>query len=252
LSDRYRHRGIIALAEISAGPERRSDSRNPYWVDPADAEKIDMRVGVQYIPLSEYLWVGGPQDDLVSSLSVSRARGGTVFYVTRDQWQAITSTVGRSLEFDIDEVRKRRDLTPTQREALVQARRGQGRFRQDLLQKWDGCAVLGCSALAVLRAAHIKPWNKSSDAERLDSANGLLLSANLDALFDEGLITFDDDGEMIVSDHLSEENRSLLRLHGKLRRAPTPKETSYLTFHRLNVFRGVQLAEPSRQRTKKR
>lgn len=39
LSDRHRRRGIIALAEIGAGPERRSDFGNPYWVDQADAEK---------------------------------------------------------------------------------------------------------------------------------------------------------------------------------------------------------------------
>lgn len=213
-------------------------------------KRVDMRVGVHYIPLSEFLWIGGPQNDLVNSLSVSRAHGGTVFYVTPDQWQAI-STAGGSLEFDINEIRRRSDLAPTQREALVQARRGQGRFRQDLLQQWGGCAVLGCTALSVLRASHIKPWNKSSDAERLDSANGLLLSANLDALFDDSLITFDDNGDMIVSDHLSQENRSLLQLHGKLRRMPTSKEKSYLTFHRQNVFRGVQSAEPQRQRAKK-
>jgi hypothetical protein len=200
LRDRQGRRGVIALAEIAAGPERRSDAENPYWIDRTQAEKVDMRVGVRYVPLSEPLWVGGPQHGLVSSLSVSRAHGGTVFYVTPYEWEAITSATGRSIDFDIEELRRRRDLTPTQREALVQARRGQGRFRQDLLQEWGGCAVVGCTAPSVLGASHIKPWKKSSDEERLDAANGLLLSANLDALFNDGLVTFGDDGRMSVSD----------------------------------------------------
>jgi HNH endonuclease/EVE domain len=253
LSGRQRRRGIIALAEIAAGPELRSDAGNPYWLNTADAEKTCMRVGVHYIPLSESLWVGGPQHDLIDSLSVSRARGGTVFYITPDQWQAITSATGRSIESDVEEIRRRRDLGPTEREALVQARRGQGRFRQDLLQQWGGCAVVGCTAPSVLRASHIKPWKKSSDIERLNAANGLLLSANLDALFNDGLITFGDDGQMLISDHLSTENRSLLALQGNLRRVPTSQERAYLTFHRENVFLGMKSAEsPTQRRQTKR
>ena len=43
----------------------------------------------------------------------------------------------------------------------------------------------------------MKPWAKcASDDERLDVFNGLLLSANLDAAFDAGLVTFDDAGLM--------------------------------------------------------
>jgi hypothetical protein len=78
---------------------------------------------------------------------------------------------------------KRTDIPSTTRDALVQARVGQGSFRAALIKVWGGrCAVTGCAELAVLRASHVKPWRLSDDAERLDSANGLLLTANLDLI----------------------------------------------------------------------
>jgi hypothetical protein len=55
----------------------------------------------------------------------------------------------------------------------------------------------------VLRASHIKPWKKSSNDERLDPENGLLLLANIDILFEKGFVSFDDDGCMLVSKDLS-------------------------------------------------
>ena len=44
-------------------------------------------------------------------------------------------------------------------------------------------------------ASHAKPWAEcANDAERLDVFNGFLLVANLNALFDRFLISFDDTG----------------------------------------------------------
>ena len=102
---------------------------------------------------------------------------------------------------------------------------------------WGGCAVVGCTASSVLRASHIKPWSKSSDQERLDAANGLLLTANLDALFNDGLITFDPDGRMLVSERLSSKDRALLRLEGTLRKTLMPRQQEYLRFHKQIIFR---------------
>jgi hypothetical protein len=178
-----------------------------------------------------------PHDELVTSLSVSRAHGGTVFHVTPDQWNAIASASEQSpVEADIEQIITRIDLSPTEREVLVQARRGQGRFRQDLLEYWQGCAVVGSTIQSILRASHIQPWRKSEDRERLDPANGLLLTANLDALFNDGLISFDDHGEMLVSSRLRQSDRSLLQLGGKLRKGPVARQIGYLRYHRDQVF----------------
>ena len=90
------------------------------------------------------------------------------------------------------------NVTETERSALVQARIGQGAFRQSLKQYWNGkCAVTGCPVSDVLIASHIKPWSNCENHERLDPFNGLLLIATLDRLFDRGLISFTDDGELI-------------------------------------------------------
>jgi len=233
-------RGVVALGEVVASPQPRSDAGNPYWVNLQEATTTADRCQVRYISITEPLWVGGPQGELLTTLSVARARGGTVFNVTPDQWQAVVAAAGLSsrarIESDIEELRNRQDLAPTQKEALIQARRGQGKFRQELMQYWGSCAIVGCAMPSVLRASHIKPWNKSTDVERLDVANGLLLIANLDALFNDGLITFDDDGQMLVSSELTQNDRTILQLEGRLRKKPTAKQRSYLKFHRENEF----------------
>jgi predicted restriction endonuclease len=157
--------------------------------------------------------------------------------LTPDQWNAIVSASEQSAaDADIEQIRKRIDLSPTGREALVQARRGQGRFRQDLLKYWRGCAVVGSTIQSILRASHIKPWRESADGERLDPANGLLLTANLDALFNDGLISFNDHGGMLISLRLRRSDRSLLQLGGKLRKGPVARQIGYLTYHRERVF----------------
>lgn len=92
----------------------------------------------------------------------------------------------------------------TEREALGRARIGQGKFRDDLMARWNGkCAVTGLARPELLRASHIKPWSSSNNQERLDPSNGLLLSIAYDAAFDRGLITFDDNGNLQLADDFS-------------------------------------------------
>lgn len=133
----------------------------------------------------------------------------------------------------VSEIKKRRDVTETTRRRLIDARLGQGRFRTELELRWGkACAVSGCSVRAVVRASHIKAWSKCSDAERLDSANGLLLSAELDALFDHGLISFDKNGAMLISSQLSRADRVLLRLPRALRSPLNRDQQRYMSYHR--------------------
>ncbi len=88
----------------------------------------------------------------------------------------------------------------TVRQALTNARLGQGKFRQDLLAAWKGeCAVSEVRHPQLLRASHIKPWASSNNVERLDPANGLLLSAAYDAAFDALLVSFEHDGGIVLA-----------------------------------------------------
>lgn len=124
----------------------------------------------------------------------------------------------------------------TARQALINARLGQGQFRTDLERRWNGlCAVTNCGISAMLRASHIKPWSKSSNRERLSPANGILLAAHIDALFDCGLISFADDGTMLVSAQIVDDLKQF-NLPNRLRREPTPAEKRFLAYHRRYVF----------------
>lgn len=141
-------------------------------------------------------------------------------------------------QIDIDEIRKRLDLTPTARKQLILARKGQGKFRRDLFAVWGGgCAVTGCTVGEVLRASHIKPWKKSNNNERLDKNNGLLLTATLDALFDRGLISFNDDGVMIISPRIKEDQiPHVLSPQRKLHKELSSQQKKYLDVHRKELF----------------
>jgi hypothetical protein len=139
---------------------------------------------------------------------------------------------------DVDEIQNRTDIDATTRKQLIDARRGQGQFRSELFERWRGCSVTSCIVEEVLRASHIKPWRSSSDQERLDVNNGLLLIATLDALFDRGLVSFKDEGEMMVSTRLHKDQMPYV-LHPErrnLRAAPSDAQKRYLTSHRKKVF----------------
>ena len=127
----------------------------------------------------------------------------------------------------------------TMKQALVQARIGQGAYRSNLMKQWDGsCAVTACTIPEMLRASHVKPWRASDNAERLDDQNGLLLAAHLDALFDRGLISFSGDGTMCISAPLKAKGEPVWGLGLPLRAQPTGRLSVYLSYHRANVFAG--------------
>jgi putative restriction endonuclease len=124
---------------------------------------------------------------------------------------------------------------------LTKQRVGQNLFRQALMDYWGGaCAVTGLYLPELLRASHAKPWaDCATDAERLDVFNGFLLSAQLDALFDSGLITFEDQGLLHPSAKLTAVHRLLLGLTDDppLRlRWISPAHLPYLAWHRAHVF----------------
>lgn len=129
----------------------------------------------------------------------------------------------------------------TEREQITKARIGQGVFRSQLLVRYEGCVLCGLSHPELLIASHIKPWRSSTREERMDKNNGLLLCPNHDALFDRGLITFSDDGDLLVSDDLSEVDRFALGVRSGQAISMSMVSTSYLKWHRENVFKGSGL-----------
>ena len=138
-----------------------------------------------------------------------------------------------SISKDLDEIRTNKSLNSTTREALIDARLGQGAFRRKLMIRWDSiCAVTGCNVSSLLRASHVKPWKYANNSERLDQANGLLLAVHIDALFDSGLVSFADNGEMLVAKRVPFAVAEMFQLPQSLRMPLKSAEKKYLRYHR--------------------
>ncbi len=131
----------------------------------------------------------------------------------------------------------RQGIKGKEREAVVKARVNQGVFRDGLLEVYGPqCCITGISNEKLLIASHIKPWSESEEHERLIPQNGLLLNALYDKAFDRGLITFDDNYKLKVSQGLasSQDGRlyeMLLKDEGKPIKGFQP-DKKYLRWHR--------------------
>lgn len=89
-------------------------------------------------------------------------------------------------------------IANTEKEGMLAIRIAQVRFRRLVMAMWKNrCVITG--ATQFLTAGHIKPWAYSNDCERIDPYNGLALSPVYDKAFDAGMISFKDDGVILVS-----------------------------------------------------
>lgn len=136
------------------------------------------------------------------------------------------------VEKDIREIRKT-DADETTKTRLINARLGQGSFREALLETWEyKCALTGCDFEPLLRASHIKPWRNATNSERLDPANGLLLAAQVDALFDRYLLSFSDDGNVLVASRLTKALLLSIGIRFEMKPSIKPANLRYLEWHR--------------------
>ena len=136
------------------------------------------------------------------------------------------------------QVFSRTDINSTEKQTLVNARRGQGLFRERVIQLEGRCRVTGVDLRDHLRASHIKPWKDSSDADKLDGNNGLLLAPHLDHLFDKGYISFSNLGAIIISRRCSPGVLVAWNVSRTLKVAAfRPAQRPFLTYHRAHVLK---------------
>lgn len=136
----------------------------------------------------------------------------------------------------------------TEIERLVRQRVGQNKFRVAMLDYWGGaCAVTGVAIPEALRASHAQPWAEcATDAERLDVFNGFLLNANLDALFDRFLISFDEQGVLMIAPCLAEQDLQRLGITPGMRlRWVGVQHQPYLARHRARLIKTTSRAAAS-------
>lgn len=145
-------------------------------------------------------------------------------------------------EKEIDELYKDEHLQETEREVLAKARIGQGIFRERLIQRDGCCRICGIRNKELLKASHIKPWkNCKNSKEKLNEENGLLLCAIHDALFDRGLICFDEEGHIIISDGLSEGDRKILALDDEFQLSMSDEMKSFMSWRLNSLLNDVNI-----------
>nr|WP_298890782.1 HNH endonuclease [uncultured Acinetobacter sp.] len=81
-----------------------------------------------------------------------------------------------------------------------------------------------------------KPWRETKDSAKhcLNIDNGLILTPNLDKAFDKGLISFSDEGQILINSNLSSSTLQTLGLHKdmKLLKKMNPSQKEYMAWHR--------------------
>ncbi len=130
-------------------------------------------------------------------------------------------------------------VQPTEKEALILARRGQGLFRRRVAEVETRCRVTEVDRPEHLRASHCKPWRDCDNVERLDADNGLLLTPSIDHLFDRGYISFEDDGRLLVSPVAHRPSLHRMGVEVEVERnvgSFSSRQRRFLEFHRDAVF----------------
>ena len=109
-------------------------------------------------------------------------------------------------------------------------------FRDRLLKKYHKCCLCEVENQDLLKASHIKLWVVSDADEKLDVENGFLLCPNHDALFDGGFISFDDNGNIMISDRLTQTDCTFTNVVPTKKIKLPERNRKYLEYHRKNVF----------------
>jgi len=125
----------------------------------------------------------------------------------------------------------------TERSGLVTSRVGQGAYRKSILHRWSYCcAATGYNDTRILIASHIHPWKDSTDEQRLDVDNGILLSPDYDALFDKHLISFESSGKIILGSELLSSSLKSLGITGNEKIVNlTEGNKNYLDLHNQQI-----------------
>ncbi len=184
------------------------------------------------------------QIDKSLALAIARLIDGQTVDLVSGHYIAEPDREANTIEVNVNEWENRietaityaDDLTKTEKETLVSARRGQGKFRAQLLRREHRCRITGVNKPEHLVASHIKPWRSASNEQRLDPENGFMLTPSIDHLFDKGFISFENNGEILLADVADRASMERMGVIGK--GAPknigllTEGQKTYLDWHR--------------------
>jgi len=167
-------------------------------------------------------------------LIAKNSRGNSMYSRALDLYIEYISDDQNTTSKDIIEIINN-DQSPKEKQILILARIGQGQFRKELIEIWNGCSISNYTDVSLLIASHIKPWCKCENHEKIDPYNGLLLLPNYDKLFDRGYISFDEDGFIIISKRL--DKPEIFGITNNMNIELTEDNKRYMKYHREEVFK---------------
>lgn len=227
---------------------RFAELRGP--IKPADhMAQLSPKLPTRYAPLQEngaglqsvYLTLL-PNDFAETLVDLIGREARTIVGMRRISDQEEMPIAAGLLEWEAHEMERviaDQSIPETMRQAVVMARRGQGLFKQNVQRIESMCRVTKVDRIEHLRASHCKPWRDANSTERLDGENGLLLTPDVDHLFDRGFISFEDGGQVLVSPVVHRESLHRMGLGDVLQAnvgAFSSGQRAYLAFHRESVF----------------
>lgn len=199
----------------------------------ADAEISERNL----ISMAGYSTVNSIMESLSSYAPYQKqdSRGNNMYSAALNSYKRFLSvTCQIDIKEDIESIIKDKAITTTEKSRLVNARVGQGKFRENVIEYWKTCALTGYPSSQFLIASHIKPWRSSNNDERLDKYNGLLLLANLDKAFDLGYITFEESGNIRISKFV--EKPDVLGICEDMSIQLDDQHQEYMRYHRKEAF----------------
>lgn len=250
---------VVASADLSPKPTEFGTVGN-YWNNEGWLVAVQFHESLQPIRPKDHITSIGPLLPAIYSPIQSNGHGNQGIYLA-----AISDALGEhlirllrmqtdrifaaplqeipvpdeSLLHELTEITNDPGIPETQRIQLTKARVGQGLFRNRVMLRDQCCRVTGVSDPRLLIASHIKPWKESTNGERLDGNNGILLSPHFDRLFDAHLISFGDDGEMLFQPSIAGEVIERWKIPRNTRVARfAPAQADFLAHHRW-VFAGL-------------
>ncbi|MBW6410971.1 HNH endonuclease [Clostridium weizhouense] len=123
------------------------------------------------------------------------------------------------------------------RKATVKVRTTQSPFRKKLINKYKCCQICGLNIADLLKASHSKPFKDCNYKEGIDEYNGLLLCNKHDGLYDNGYISFNNNGHIIISERINKENMKILALTHDIKIHFEKENIKYIKYHRENIFK---------------
>lgn len=139
---------------------------------------------------------------------------------------------------EIKKIQINNNINKTEKESLIKSRVGQGKFRKDVISLHKECFFTKIKNPKLLRSSHLKPWSKCNNNERLNPYNGLPLTPSYDLLLDQGYISFDKDGKLLISDLLSDHEKETLLLN-QVNKTLTinSHNLEFINYHREKIFK---------------